>query len=136
MKLINKNTDYAVRAIMTLAGNRDSFMSAKEISEKQNIPYQFLRRVLRPLIGKGLIKSKEGVGGGVKLAIDPKKISVIDLIEIYHGNFQISECMFRGKPCPNRKDCILREEIIDIENDLVSKFEKLTIQKLLKKSGR
>ena len=25
---------------------------------------------------------------------------------------------------------------IDIENDLISKFEKLTIQKLLKKSGR
>jgi Rrf2 family cysteine metabolism transcriptional repressor len=136
MKLINKNTDYAVRAIMTLAGKRNSFMSAKEISEKQNIPYQFLRQVLRLLIGKGIIESKEGVGGGVKLVIAADKIRVSDLIRIYNKNFVISECMFRGKPCSNRKNCVLREEIIDIENDLISKFEKLTIQKLLKKSGR
>ena len=136
MKLINKNTDYAVRAIMTLAGNRNSFMSAREIAEKQNIPYQFLRRILRPLIRKGIIKSKEGVGGGVKLVIDPDKIRVIDLIRIYHENFEISKCMFRGRPCSNRDNCVLREEVIAIENDLISKFEKLTIQKLLRKLGR
>jgi Rrf2 family protein len=136
MKLINKNTDYAVRAIMELAGSGESFMSAKEISEKQKIPYQFLRRVLAPLIKNGIIKSKEGAGGGVKLAIGPDKIRIIDLIKTYHGNFQISECMFRGSPCLNRDNCVLREEITGIEKELISKFEQLTIRKLLKKSGR
>lgn len=133
MKLINKNTDYAVRALMVLAGNKDSFMSAKAIADNQKIPYQFLRRVLQLLIKNKLVESKEGSSGGVKLIADPGKIRLIDLIRIYHENFELSKCMFRGKPCSNRQTCVLRKEVLSIEEELISKFEKLTIKKLLQK---
>jgi Rrf2 family protein len=133
MKLINKDTDYAVRALMVLAGNGDNYMSAKAIAGAQKIPYYFLRRVLQPLIKNRIVISKEGTTGGVKLVVDPGKIRVSDLIRIYHENLELSKCMFRGKPCSNRPTCVLRKEVQLIEEELISKFEKLTIKKLLKK---
>ncbi|PKL91193.1 MAG: Rrf2 family transcriptional regulator [Candidatus Goldiibacteriota bacterium HGW-Goldbacteria-1] len=131
MKIINKDTDYAVRALMTLAGNGDSYMSAKAISKVQNIPYPFLRRLLKPLIKNKVVESKEGAEGGVRLLIHPGKIKVIDLIKIYHKGFEMSECMFRGKPCCNRQTCVLRREVMKIEKLVTGRFEKMTIKSLL-----
>lgn len=133
MKLINKDTDYAVRALMAMAGNGDNYMSAKTIAAAQKIPYYFLRRVLQPLIKKRMVTSREGTAGGVKLAVAPGKIRIIDLIRIYHENLDLSKCMFRGKPCSNRRECVLRKEVLLIERELIYKFEKLTIKKLLEK---
>ena len=53
MKVLTKNTDYAIRALMVLAKDRNNFLSAKKISIGQNIPYQFLRRILQGLIKNG-----------------------------------------------------------------------------------
>ena len=131
MKIINKDTDYAVRALMTLAGTGGSFMSAKTISKEQNIPYQFLRRIIKPLIKNKVVESKEGAEGGVRLLMNPGRIKVIDLIKIYHKGFEMSECMFRGKPCCNRATCVLRREVMKIEKLVTDRFEKMTIKSLL-----
>ena len=57
MKLITKNTDYAVRSLLTLAEDRSRILSAKEIAEKQEIPYPYLRRILQILTKNSLIGS-------------------------------------------------------------------------------
>ncbi|HQP91702.1 MAG TPA: Rrf2 family transcriptional regulator, partial [Candidatus Omnitrophota bacterium] len=69
MRLITKNTDYAVRALVFMGANQKVFVSARQISEAQGIPYQFLRRILNELILAKLVISKEGVGGGFRLAL-------------------------------------------------------------------
>jgi Rrf2 family transcriptional regulator, cysteine metabolism repressor len=133
MKILTKNTDYAVRALIVLALNQDNFVSAREIAKKQNIPYQFLRRILQKLIQNKLITSKAGIAGGVLLTKDPSKIALLDLIKIFQGELELSDCMFRKELCPNRKTCVLRPEIKRIEETVTLEFKKLTIKKLLTK---
>jgi Rrf2 family transcriptional regulator, cysteine metabolism repressor len=133
MKLLTKDTDYAVRALIALGINKDNFISAREISKTQNIPYQFLRRILQKLSQHNLIESKEGKMGGVRLIGNPKKISVLDLIKIFQRNLELSDCMFRKKICPNRGTCVLRTEIKCIEDTVITEFKKLTIATLLNK---
>ncbi len=131
MKVLNKNTDYAIRALLTLAANRGSYMSAKSIATQQGMPYQFLRRLLQELLKRNLIVSKGGVQGGFMLERDPHGIRVTELIEIFQGKVQVSECMFRKQICGNRAHCVLRHEIMRIEQVVQSEFEKVTIGKLL-----
>ncbi len=64
MNLISKKTDYAVRALMYLAREKDRVVPASEISKKENIPDKFLKRLLQVLLKKGYLTSKEGKGGG------------------------------------------------------------------------
>ncbi len=133
MKILTKDTDYAVRSLILLTEDNESFLSAKKISETLNIPYHFLRGILQKLIQYGLIESKEGVSGGVRIVKNPSKIRIMDLIQIFQGTFELSDCMFRQKICPDRKTCVLRDEIKRIENMVCKEFEELTIGTLLLK---
>ncbi|MBM3163176.1 MAG: Rrf2 family transcriptional regulator [Chlorobi bacterium] len=131
MKVLTKNTDYAIRALLSLAGAKGEFVSARAISLEQDIPYQFLRRLLQEMIRYGLVSSKEGAAGGFRLARDPDTIRVTELIGIYQGPVRVSECMFRKQICANRARCVLRHEIMRIEQVVQQEFEKVTIGKLL-----
>jgi Rrf2 family cysteine metabolism transcriptional repressor len=132
MKLLTKHTDYAVRALLVLAQNKETFVSAREIANEQNIPYQFLRRILQELIKHKLVISKEGSEGGFKINQDPASIKVEEIIRIFQGNIQLSECMFRKKLCDNRSVCVLRKQIQRIEEIVSREFTKITIESLLK----
>jgi len=97
MKLLTKETDYAIRTMMHLARQNDGFVSSRDISRKEGIPLQFLRRILQSLIKGGLVESREGVNGGASLKADPADIRIADLIRLFQGNIQLTECMFRKK---------------------------------------
>jgi len=131
MKVLNKETDYAVRALISLGMKPDGWVSARSISDEQAIPYQFLRRILQELIRSGLVESKEGAGGGVRLGKSPEEIGVAEVIEIFQGKVQISECMFRKQLCSNRANCVLRHEIMRIERMVSEEFSKVTVGKLI-----
>ncbi|KZK73553.1 MAG: Rrf2 family transcriptional regulator [Pelodictyon luteolum] len=132
MKVLNKNTDYAVRALLSLAGSQGVYMSAKTIATEQDIPYQFLRRLLQELIRHRLVVSREGASGGFMLKRDPDGIGLRELIEIFQGPVQVSECLFRKKLCLNRARCVLRHQILRIEQVVRDEFEKITIGSLLR----
>ena len=63
---------------------------------------------------------------------EPDEIPIAQLIEIFQGKVQVSECMFRKQICANRSRCVLRHEIMRIEQVVNSEFDKVTIGKLLR----
>lgn len=131
MKVLTKHTDYALRALLVLGAREGEYVSAKQISEEQGIPYQFLRRILQELAKCGIVKTREGARGGVMLDRDPQSIRIREVIEIFQGKVELSECMFRKQICSNRANCVLRHEIMRIEQMVNREFEQITIGKLL-----
>lgn len=136
MKLLTKNSDYAVRALLVLGANKGSYISARDIAKAQNLPYQYLRRILQVLIKEKLVESKEGGRGGVKIVMAPRNIHLTDVIRLFQGNIQFSECMFRHKICQNRSTCVLRKRIGVIEQKVIKELEGITIGTLLKDLGK
>ena len=60
--------EYAIRAMIHLAsGKDDSIFQIAEISNVNNIPEKFLRKIIPQLSFAGLIQSQRGIGGGIKL---------------------------------------------------------------------
>ncbi|MBK7475344.1 MAG: Rrf2 family transcriptional regulator [Haliscomenobacter sp.] len=63
------------------------FLSAAKISEVLNIPKPTLVKILQSLSAEGIIETKEGKMGGVRLMKDPQKISVLDILNaVEKGN--------------------------------------------------
>lgn len=135
MQLLNKNTDYAIRALLHLAGKSEDYTSSSEISEVQDIPLPYVRRILQALVRAGYLESKEGARGGVKLVKEPSEISVSELIRLLQGDIQISACMFRKKICSKRSTCVLKKRINEIEKKLADEFNNITIKSLLEDIG-
>jgi Rrf2 family protein len=130
MKLLTKNTDYAVRALLHAASLRRGFASSSDISRAQGIPLRFLRTILRRLAREGYLEAREGVKGGVRLAKEPRDIRLLDLVGIFQGELQLSECLFRRKLCPNRPACPLRRRLRSIESLISREFEGITLSDL------
>lgn len=131
MKLLIKHTDYAIRALMYLGQNRDRLVSSREIAGKGDIPVTFMRRILQILTREKIVVAKEGVTGGVCLAKEPKEITLAEIIRIFQGDIQLSECMFRKKICRNRARCVLRKRIQKIEEKITQDFKDISIAGLL-----
>ncbi len=138
MKLLTKDTDYAVRALLCLAKKKksgDEWLSSSEISKEERIPLQYLRRILQILKNEGYIESKEGVSGGLRLVKSPEKVKVADLIRLFHGEIEIFNCMFRKKACHNRNKCFLRKRVLKIEKIVEDEFGNITLKVLLDDMG-
>lgn len=132
MKLITKNTDYAVRALIYLVRTGERFVPSREIAEEEGIPLNFLRRIIQQLAREGLIETREGKAGGGRLAVEPEKIELTRLIELFQGKVSLTDCIFRRKICPNRSRCVLRARIGRIENLVRAELAGITVGGLIK----
>lgn len=134
MKLINRDTDYAVKALMHIAKNSER-ISVSELATKLDIPKPFLRKILQILNKENILNSHKGKGGGFKLAKPSKDIYLKDLIKIFQGPIKLKDCIFNQKICPDIKTCPLREKIRDIEKYVLSEIESVTLATLIEKGS-
>lgn len=132
MKLVTKQTDYAVRALLHLARAEGQYVSARVLAQQERIPLAFLRRILQTLAGAGWVTTREGVSGGVRLAVPPARIRLSDVIQLMQGPLQLTECLFRRRLCHNRSQCVLRHRLLRIELLVTREFNRITLHTLLK----
>lgn len=82
MKL-QKATQFALYAVLELALEPERQLSAAEIAEKYGISNNHLAKVLRDLGRAGLVDSTRGVGGGYRFSGNPKRTTLLDVIELF-----------------------------------------------------
>jgi Rrf2 family protein len=130
MKLLTKDTDYAVRALSYIARQKTRIVTVKELCKSLKIPRPFLRKILQILNKKKLLKSYKGKGGGFMLSRAPSRIFVIDLIKIFQGPIKLNEHIFKKGICPHIRTCVLKTKLDRIEKDVIGKLETITIASL------
>jgi len=133
MKLITRDTDYAIRAICFMAEHKKEIISVSELVQKLKIPRPFLRKILQALNKKGVLASFKGKFGGFKLRRKPQDIFITDLIKIFQGPVKLNRCIFKKKLCSSMDRCILRERIGEIEQRVVSELGLITVASLLRR---
>ncbi|MDD4910554.1 MAG: Rrf2 family transcriptional regulator [Candidatus Omnitrophica bacterium] len=136
MKLITRNTDYAVRALVFIAGRKGALIPASDLVSRLKIPRPFLRKILQILNREGLLISIRGQAGGFRLAVRPQRIFITDLINIFQGPFKLNECTLKKHICPNTKECVLKKKIDAIGRYVASELRSITIASLVKEGGR
>jgi len=131
MKLITRDTDYALRALCFIAKDKKKIISAAELVRELKIPRPFLRKILQVLNKKKILKSYKGKGGGFLLALPLRKIFLVNLIEIFQGPLRLNECFFKKIACPRRKTCALKKKIDGIERYVIKELNSVTLASLL-----
>lgn len=82
-------TRHAIRALYDLAfhaaGGPGHAAQAKEIAERQGIPFKFLEQILQDLRRAGLVEARRGPHGGYALARPPAEISMAAILRAVRG---------------------------------------------------
>lgn len=131
MKLITRNTDYAMRALCYIAEQKKDSVPVPEMVAALRIPRPFLRKLLQTLSAERILESFKGQGGGFALARKPVSIKLTELIRIFQGTVELNECVLKKKICPNRDLCKLKREIDSIEKDVLRRLSNVTIASLM-----
>lgn len=130
MRFITRDTDYALRALICMAKSRSKTMTVNEIVAKEKLPKVFLRRILQKLAEKKLISSYKGPSGGFGFLSKPEEVSVTDVMKVFQGDIDLTNCLLKGKACPNRGMCGLRKKIKTISLTVIKELDKITIKSL------
>ncbi|MCX5709209.1 MAG: Rrf2 family transcriptional regulator [Candidatus Omnitrophica bacterium] len=131
MKLITRDTDYALRAVCFIVKNKKT-VSVPELVRELNIPRPFLRKILQVLSRKGIVRSFKGKGGGFTLGLPPEKIYLLDLLRIFQGPLKLNECTLNKKRCPKISNCPLSKKLSGIEKQVLRELKPITIASLIK----
>lgn len=105
--VISARVHYASLAMMELAirGCDAPPVAIREITDRHGVPGPFLVQILRTLRAAGWVQSTRGSQGGYRLAVDPSKITLLDIAEAV--GCQESGCRTEGKSTP--ADDLLQE---------------------------
>jgi len=133
VKLITRNTDYAVRALCYIAEQKQEVISGDQLVKSLEMPRPFLRKILQTLNKEGLLNSSKGKGGGFALAVSPGEITLTDVMKIFQGSIRLNEHKFKKSDCPYISDCILKKKIDEIEKEVIAKLKAITIESIIKK---
>ncbi|MBU4346210.1 MAG: Rrf2 family transcriptional regulator [Candidatus Omnitrophica bacterium] len=135
MKLITRDTDYALKALCFIVKHKERIVSVSELVNELKIPRSFLRKILQELNKKRVLKSYKGQGGGFSLVKLAHKIFLVDLIEIFQGPLRLNECFLKKMVCPDMRTCVLRKKINQIEKYVIRELKSITITSLSKQGA-
>lgn len=114
------------------------FLSTKSISEILNIPKPTLVKILQSLVAAGMIETKEGKQGGIRLMKQPSQITILDILNAVEAGkplFQTSfNIMAEGKRPDNAQKSIANV-LNGAEAHLKSTLNGKTMEDILKEMG-
>ncbi len=90
---------YALGSIARAPGLR---LSAGEVARKFGVSENHVAKVLQQLKRQGMIRSVRGVGGGYELAADPRRLTMLEVVECVEGSLLHQAC----DTCPFRDEAL------------------------------
>ena len=75
----------AIYALLELAARPNHQLSVSEIGEKYGISNHHLAKVMNVLGRAKLVRSVRGVGGGYQFVGNPRRTTLLDVIELFEG---------------------------------------------------
>jgi Rrf2 family protein len=131
VKLINRDADYALKALLAVARLDGDVTAVPELAETLGIPGPYLRKIMQILARRGVVRSSRGRGGGFVLGRPAGEIFLADVIRIFQGTISLNDCLFKKRICPDVPTCPLRKTIGRLEDRLVKELEGLSLAQLL-----
>ena len=97
---ISEAASIAMHALVLLAGKKNEPVSNSCIAEAFSISANHSSKVMQRLLKSGYVTAVRGPGGGYLLAVDPGKVTLLDIYSSVDGKPDTSACLFgRGKHC-------------------------------------
>ncbi len=129
---LSKKVEYAIIALQYLASKPNELVTAKELAEQLEVPYEFLSKSLQTLMKKGIIDSFQGIKGGYQLTRDIDSITIDEVISALDEKSSIVECFKHNSAsnCQREEICTIKQPMAQIQMQINQIFKNTTIAQL------
>lgn len=107
-------------------------LNAKSISEKFDIPYKYLTRIMPQLVDAKLIISTRGREGGYTLAKETSEINLVDILNAVKSSIHDSKCILKASNCDVNNKCALHDSWKTPKKVIGFMFKNTTLESITK----
>ncbi|MFQ6615831.1 MAG: RrF2 family transcriptional regulator [Fidelibacterota bacterium] len=131
MLKLTRRTEYSLIALRHIQSvEKDSVVSTREISERCDIPYPLLAKILQELARKGIIQPVQGPRGGYRLKAKLESITLREFFETMEGPLGIMDCYFDSN-CEIVGSCTIRLPVERINRTMRNMLEGITVSDIV-----
>ncbi|MCI9126417.1 MAG: RrF2 family transcriptional regulator [Eubacterium sp.] len=133
--MISTKGRYALRVMIDLAQNGiESFVSLKDVAERQNISMKYLEMIVSMLNKGNMVHSQRGKAGGYKLAKEPSEYTVGEILKLTEGTLAPVMCLEEGaEVCERSEECITLPLWKKLNNIIDKYLDSVTLDDVINK---
>lgn len=126
-------SDYSLRLLMYLALQPERLATIAEVSSAYGISRAHLMKVAHQLGQMGFVGTVRGKGGGLRLAREPAKIGLGDVVRHTEPDFALAPCLNPGDgSCVILPACVLRHAIEQARDAFLAVLDRYTLADLVR----
>ena len=128
--MISQTVEYALRAVVYLADQKNEARTAQQIAEVTKVPVAYLAKVMQGLVRRKIVRSQRGLGGGFALVRSPRELTIWDVTDAVEPLQRIRECPL-GLESHRLRLCPLHRRLDDALASIEKAFRETTIAEVL-----
>ena len=132
MKISTKGR-YALRMLLDLAQHQnDGYIALKDIAKRQEISKKYLEQIIPILNKSDILNANRGYQGGYRLAKDPSKYTVGNILRLTEGSLSPVACLDHNPiECERSVDCITLPVWKGLDKVINEYLDSITLQDIL-----
>ena len=136
MDIIRRNTDYALRLMVNLAGRHGKGpVSSRVLADQGDVSYPLACKLMQKLNAAGLVQSQMGSKGGFSLGKAPSEITLLDVVEVIQGRISVNSCLLDVDACRWQSSCPVRVKLVKLQEYIEDFFKGVKLDQLLDGTG-
>lgn len=128
--MLSQTVEYALRTVVHLAAIAPDSNTTAQLAEATHVPPAYLSKVVQSLARAGIVHSQRGSGGGVSLSGDPKRLTVLDIVNVVEPIQRIRTCPL-GLVTHGKKLCPLHHRMDAALAQMEQAFGATTLAEIL-----
>jgi len=129
---LTRATEYAYRALRFLASRKEErWFSIQEIAQAEEMPVQFLAKVMQHLTQAGLVHSACGKTGGYRLGRPAAQIKMVDVFLAMEGPLSVNVCLMYPTECKFVEHCKVHNVWQELQDSVLGVLNRHTLDEIL-----
>ncbi|MFD3686373.1 RrF2 family transcriptional regulator [Nocardiopsis sp. NPDC058631] len=129
-------TDVSLRLVMRLAvAGEGELLTTRTAAGMLAVPYTHMAKAVARLSDMGLVETRRGRHGGLRLTEEGRRASVGTIVRELEGGGDLAGCE-DAPPCPLRSACRLRGALRDAREAFHSSLDAVTVESLVAPPSR
>jgi Rrf2 family protein len=131
--MFSQTSEYAIRALSILARHpHDQFVLVGTLAAGADLPHHYLSKILQNLVRMQILESRKGSKGGFRLARDPDRISLYDVVNAIENLGTTRRCLLGQAECTDERACPLHSFWVRIHNDYLDTLQHTSLGDLVR----
>lgn len=127
-------TDYSLRVLLVLASRTEALVTIADITEAFGISQAHLMKVTQALGKTGWVDTVRGRNGGMRLAADPRRLSLGEVVRRLEADFALVECLGEDNHCVLTSGCGLEVALRQATEVFLRELDRYSIADLVNTS--